>query len=268
MASFCDDVITEEGIKAYLKGDLKDKVNAEIVSVATSTNDIVKKRGSEGEKEYFLFAAGSQTQGKGRMGRSFFSPDDTGVYFSLLLKPVLQPSQAVLITTAAAVSVCESLEKLGVQNPQIKWVNDIFVNGKKVCGILTEASFNSENGTLDYAVLGVGINIYLPKDGFPQDIEDVAGAVFSEKQNDLRNKFIAYFINSFYDYYCRLERKIHCPEYERRCMVTGKDIFVISAGEKKPAKALGVDENCGLVVVFDNGERAVLSSGEISIRLG
>lgn len=262
----CDDIITAVGIKSYLAPELKENFKISVVDIAKSTNDTVKKIASEGEDEYYLLVSGAQTNGKGRMGRTFYSPEDTGVYFSLLLRPEISPADAVLITTAAAVCVCEALEKLGVEKPQIKWVNDIFSDGKKICGILTEASFNTENGTLDYAVLGVGLNMYLPKGGFPDEIRDIAGAVFSEKNEDLRNKFIGYFMNSFAGYYKNLESRLHCTEYSRRCFVTGKKIYVVKNDCKTPAKALGVDENCGLLVEFENGVREVLNSGEISIR--
>lgn len=263
-----DDIITVEGIKKYISADLRSKIKVNVVGTAESTNDSVKKLGAEGEGEYYLLVSGTQTKGKGRMGRSFYSPEDTGVYFSLLLKPSIDPAEAVLITTAAAVSVCEALEKTGAENPGIKWVNDIFLNGKKVCGILTEASFNTKKEKLDYVVLGVGLNMYRPHSGFPDEIKDIAGAVFNDKHEDLRNSFIGFFINSFIQYYTNIGSKAHCAEYSRRCFVTGMDIYVVSDGRKVPAKALGVDGNCGLAVEYETGEKAVLSSGEISIRFG
>lgn len=260
------DIISAEKISFILNDELKKSVCVEVVEKTESTNSLVRSRAEEGEGEGLVIIAGEQTNGRGRMGRSFFSPGDTGVYMSLLLRPKIKPSDAVLITTAAAVSVCEAFEKLGVKKPQIKWVNDIFVNNKKVCGILTEASFGADINTLDYAVLGVGVNMYEPENSFPEEIKDIAGAVFSRKSEDLRNKFVAYFINSFFDCYENLESKKHCTSYAERCFVIGKDINVISGDSIKPAKALSVDENCGLLVRFDNGETAVLNSGEISIR--
>jgi BirA family biotin operon repressor/biotin-[acetyl-CoA-carboxylase] ligase len=260
------DTISFAGIAKFLDDRANKFIKAKIIDKTTSTNDIIKEYAANGEKEGFLLVSGEQTNGKGRMGRSFFSPGDTGVYMSLLLRPKIKPADAVLITTAAAVSVCEAFEKLGVDNPQIKWVNDIFVNNKKVCGILTEASFGVDINTLDYAVLGIGVNMYEPENSFPEEIKDIAGAVFSEKSENLRNKFVAYFINSFFDCYENLESKKHCPSYAERCFVIGKDINVISGDSIKPAKALSVDENCGLLVRFNDGETAVLNSGEISVR--
>lgn len=260
------DIISTEKILFLLNNELKKRVSIDVLEKTESTNALMRSCAEEGAEEGLVIIAGEQTAGRGRMGRRFFSPGDTGVYLSLLLKPKIKPSDAVLITTAAAVSVCEAFEKLGVNNPQIKWVNDIFVNNKKVCGILTEASFGTDTNTLDYAVLGVGVNMYEPENSFPEEIKDIAGAVFSEKSEDLRNKFVAYFINSFFDCYENLESKKHCTSYAERCFIIGKDINVISGDSIKPAKALSIDENCGLLVRFNDGETSVLNSGEISIR--
>ncbi len=258
---FCD------GIKGFLSESLRDEIKPEFYSITESTNTIIKNRASQGEGEGLFVVAGEQTAGRGRLGRTFYSPDDTGLYMSLLLKPELKPEDAVLITTAAAVSVCEALETVGAENALIKWVNDVFVEDKKVCGILTEASFNPQKGALDYVALGVGINVYEPDGGFPEDIKDIAGGVFKEKKENLRNRIAAEFLNSFMKYYENIKEKSHCPEYARRCFVVGKKINVISNGEKTPAKALGIDDNCGLLVEYGNGEKAIINSGEISIRV-
>lgn len=261
------EVLSPQGISAFLCEGLKDKICVEFISETESTNAIIKKRASQGEKEGLFVVAGRQTEGRGRLGRSFFSPGDTGLYMSLLLRPCIKAEDAVLITTAAAVSVCEALEKAGVKNPRIKWVNDIFVEDKKVCGILTEASFNPEKAELDYAVLGVGINVYEPEGGFPEDIKNIAGAVFSQKEENLRNRIAGEFLNSFMAYYHSISEKKHCAEYAKRNFVVGKKINVIKNGTTTPAKALAIDTDCGLLVEYENGERAILNSGEISVRL-
>lgn len=260
------DSIKSEKIVQFLDADLKDIIKIEVLEKATSTNTLIRQRANELE-EGFVIVAEEQTAGRGRLGRTFFSPDKTGLYISVFLKPRIAPQDAALITTAAAVAVCEALEKAGADNPQIKWVNDIFVNNKKACGILTEASFNAQSGMLDYAILGVGINIYEPEGGFPEDINNIAGAVFTEKNEDLRNRVIAYFLNSFMRYYQNLSEKAYFDKYTEKCFVLGKDINVFCGDSVRCAKALSLDENCGLCVEYDNGEKAVLSSGEISIRV-
>ncbi len=260
------DFLTIEGIKGYLKPQLSEKLNIKIEKQVDSTNKIVKQLGRQGEKEGFLLISESQTEGRGRLGRSFFSPEGSGIYMSLLLKPKIAPEKATFITTAAAVSVCVALERLGVKNPQIKWVNDIFVEEKKVCGILTEGSIDG-GGKLDFAVLGVGINIYSPKDGFPSELQSIAGGVFYEKKENIRNRFIAYFLESFFSFYEDLLGKKYIPEYEKRCFVIGKNITFIKNGEEVKATAIGIDDNCGLTVVLGDGKTDVLSTGEVSVRL-
>ena len=259
------DKISSQKISDFLDEDLKDKIIIEVLEKTTSTNTIIRQRANE-SPEGLVVVAEEQSEGRGRLGRSFFSPGGTGLYISLLLRPEIEPSEAVMITTAAAVAVCEALEKVGADTPQIKWVNDVFVKGKKVCGILTEASLNPESRKLQYAVLGVGINMYEPEGGFPDEIKNIAGSVFSETRENLRDMVTAYFLNSFMEYYYNLSQKEFLKKYTERCFVLGKEINVICGDCVRGAKALSLDESLGLNVEYDNGEKAVLSSGEISIR--
>lgn len=260
------DIIDSQKIFDFLNDELRDKIKIEALKKTTSTNTLVKERANE-SNEGLVIVAGEQTAGRGRMGRSFFSPGDSGVYMSLLLKPEIKPEDAVQITTAAAVSVCKALEKLGVQDSKIKWVNDIYINNRKVCGILTESSFNSGNGMLDFAVLGVGINIYESEEGFPDEIKDIAGAVFSRRKGDLRNKFIAEFINAFFEFYNVLSSKKHMKEYKEKSFVLGKEINIIQSENIRSGKAIDIDENCNLVVELPDGNAEKLYSGEISVKV-
>lgn len=260
------DIINSQKIFEHLNSNLKKKINFKILDKATSTNTLVREFASE-NKEGLVIIAGEQTAGRGRMGRSFFSPGDSGVYMSLLLKPEIQPEDAVQITTAAAVSVCKALESLGISDSKIKWVNDIYIGNKKVCGILTESSFNSESKTLDFAILGVGINIYESQEGFPDEIKDIAGSVFSERRENLRNKFIAEFLNAFFGYYNTLSIKNHLKEYKEKSFVLGKEITIIQGEKIRNGKAVDIDENCNLVVELPDGKTEKLCSGEISVRV-
>lgn len=260
------DTINSQRISDLLEKDLKNKISIEALEKATSTNTLLKEAASEKE-EGFVLVAGEQTQGRGRLGRSFFSPGDTGLYMSLLLKPSITPEQSVLITTAAAVSVCKALEKVGVENTAIKWVNDVFLNDKKVCGILTEASFNPQKGALDYVVLGVGINVYEPDGGFPDELQSIAGAILGSQKENLRNTIAAEFLNSFMVYYNALDKREYSAEYARKCFVIGRDINIISNGVNTPARAVGLDENFGLLAELPDGSRVTLNSGEISVRV-
>lgn len=259
------DNIGSEKIIALLNDDLSKKIRIDVENVVESTNDSVKNSARKGEKEGYLLIANHQTKGKGRLGRTFFSPEGTGIYMSLLLKPLCSPEEATLITTAAAVSVCDALEKIGVNGVTIKWVNDIFLYDKKVCGILTESGFTGDN-RLDYVVLGVGINLYEPQNAFPDELKNIAGFVFKKDCNDVKNRFVAEFLTAFFEYYNNLSSRSYLRYYKERCNILGKDINVVSGGNYLPAKAIDVDENCNLIVQYEDGTVSALGSGEISVR--
>ncbi len=261
-----NDVLSSVGIARYLDNEAK-KCRIIAKNTVSSTNIVAREMAASGEDELLVVVSKEQTAGKGRMGRSFFSPDGTGLYLSIILRPDFSPEKSMLITTAAAVAACEALEKLGCENPQIKWVNDVFVNGKKVAGILTEASVGLETGKLDYAVLGIGINLYKPHGGFPDNIKDIAGAAFKAEIDDVRNKLAAYFLNSFIGYYGFLPENSYSDEYIRRSFVIGKDITIIDGEKRERATVLGIDNECRLIVRLYNGSEKHLSSGEISIRV-
>lgn len=262
----CEDIISVDGINSYLDSSLGERLSINVISSVTSTNRLVKDMAIQGKCEGYVLVSGHQTEGRGRLGRSFYSPSDSGVYMSILLRPSINPQDATLITTAAAVSVCEALEKLGISGTGIKWVNDIFIGDRKACGILTEAGFDIENNLLSYAVLGVGLNMYMPEGGFPEDIKDIAGAVLSCRKEDARNRFVASFLSSFFKYYDDIEDRPHIASYRDKCFVLGKEINIIKGDTVTRARALDIDDNCGLVVELSDGENAVISSGEISIR--
>lgn len=260
------DELNEKSINSKLNGNIKSRIKVDVRKSVTSTNTLLKKIGLQGEKEMYFLLSDSQTEGRGRLGRIFFSPDTTGLYMSLLLRPFGSPETSVLITTAAAVAVSRSLEKNGCENLRIKWVNDILKNGKKICGILTESSF-SPAGSLDFCVLGVGINMYEPQNGFPEDIKDMASFAFENERDDLKNSVAADFVNEFYVLYENLEKRTFLQEYKNRSEVLNKTVDVIKNGERRKAYALDIDENCRLLVEYENNERELLSSAEVSIRI-
>ncbi len=262
------DFLNAENITLSLSEKLKHKVLIKVFEKTDSTNSLVRSFAEDGAEEGLFVVAGEQSAGRGRLGRSFYSPGDTGVYMSLLLRPEMKAAESVFITTAAAVAVCRALEKSGAQKPAIKWVNDIFVGGKKVCGILTEASINPSSANLNYAVLGVGVNIYAPDSGFPEEIEGIAGAVFNERKESLRNKFCAAFLNEFFDIYNNgISSQSHTDEYIERSIVIGKKVSVISGDGVRSAFVDGITRNCELSVTYENGEKAIVSSGEVSLKI-
>ncbi|MDD4495727.1 MAG: biotin--[acetyl-CoA-carboxylase] ligase [Eubacteriales bacterium] len=261
------DILSSSGIQKYLNFDNSD-MEICVLPTVTSTNAYVREKADYGELEGYTVISNEQTAGRGRLGRNFHSPPGTGLYMSTLLRPKnYLAHQAVNITTIAAVAMCEAIEAVSCEKTQIKWVNDIFVRGKKVCGILTEASLSMENGMLEYAVLGIGVNIYRPKNGFPQEIENIAGCIFETPQNDVKNRLAAEFLNNFMMYYATLEKADYAEKYRSRSLVIGKRVTVNSIDQSKSAMVIGIDDNCRLLVKYDDGKEESLSSGEISINL-
>ena len=260
------DVLSESGIRQYLTGDAQ-SLDLRVFDSVDSTNLVLRKLANEGAAEGTVVIAAEQTGGRGRKGRSFYSPQGTGVYVSLLLKPKIAPDDATLITTTAAVAVCEAVEALSGEPAGIKWVNDVFLRGKKVCGILTEGSFDMESGQFEYAILGTGINVFEPSGGFPEEIREVAGSVLTSPAPDAKNRVIAEYLNRFLPLYRQLGAATTNAEYRRRSFVLGKMVNVLAGESITPARAIDVDDHCRLIVEFADGHREALSSGEISVRV-
>lgn len=264
--SVSTDILSIQGVEKYLNPE-HSYIELEILPDIGSTNDYLREKAAQGKGEGYAVVAGAQTRGKGRTGRSFYSPADTGIYLSLLLRPKdCGPAQAVKFTTMAAVAACEAIEKVSHRSPQIKWVNDIYIDGKKVSGILTEASVSLENGSLEYVLLGIGINVYPPEKGFPQELRETAGSVFQERKSDGKNQLAAGFLNRLMDIYTKEETGEYAEEYRKRSMVLGKRIQILTPEGEKGARALEIDKDCRLLVEYEDGNRELLRAGEIRIR--
>ena len=260
-----NDVISEDLIRKYL-GEYSEIFEIEVLKQVTSTNNVLKEKAGEASAWHTVIS-GSQTMGKGRMVRSFFSPSGSGIYLSMLIRLPLPAMEATRLTTASAVAACRAIEECTDQKPVIKWVNDVFVNGKKTCGILTEASVSMESGALDWAVMGIGINVYEPDGGFPEDIKNVAGAVVTKRQKNLKSRIAASFMKHYYLISSNLMDKALIDEYRSRSFLPGRSVYVIRNDKKIPAVAETIDDDCRLVVRYEDGSREALSSGEVSIKL-
>ena len=260
------DVLSGSGIRQYLTGEAQ-SLSLHVFDSVDSTNLVLRQLANQGAPEGTVVISAEQTGGRGRKGRSFYSPEGTGVYVSLLLKPKIAPDDATLITTTAAVAVCDAVEALSGESAEIKWVNDVFMRGKKICGILTEGSFDMESGQFEYAILGTGINVYAPAGGFPAEIEQIAGSVLTQPAPDGKNRMIAEYLNRFLPLYRNLGSAVTNAEYRRRSFVLGKMVNVIASDHVTPARALDVDEKCRLIVEYADGRREALSSGEISVKI-
>lgn len=231
-----------------------------------STNTCVRRLAEAGAPEGSVVVAAAQTAGRGRSGKSFLSPAGTGLYMSILLRPQLAMGDALLITTAAAVAVAHAVERVAAVKAQIKWVNDVYVDGKKVCGILTEGALDLENGGLRYAILGIGINICPPAGGFPPELAPIAGALTGAGGEALRAPLAAAVLDEFFALYPHLTEKPFYDDYVSRSLLTGRQIEVLRGGTRLPATALGIDRDLHLRVRYADGSEENLAAGEVSTR--
>lgn len=250
-----NDILNQQEIEKYVD------FNCKVLFYETidSTNTQAKRLINEGENGIMLLVGEEQTAGRGRQGKSFYSPAKTGVYMTLVVHPNVELQNAVTATTAAAVAVCKAIKKLTDKSPQIKWVNDVYINNKKVCGILTEAVTDFETQTVTSVVIGIGTNINTVS--FPDDVENASCIGANIKRAELvgaianeLNKIAISDYSSFIDY------------YKSHSLIIGSDIVFIQNGEKTNAKAIDINEVGGLVVQLQDGTIKTLSSGEITIR--
>ena len=232
-----------------------------------STNRYLKELAVNGAKEGTVVIANQQSAGRGRLGRSFFSPGEKGIYMSILLRPEITLERSVLITSMAAVAVARAIEQVCGLPAKIKWVNDIFLNNRKVCGILTEAGINYEKGALEYAVLGIGINVGSME--FPEELRNIATSVSNECGFEIsRDVLIDAVLSELEQWYRTLWDGSFLEESKARSILLGKGILVIdetAPGGSYPAKAIDINE-LGNLIIEREGKLQILNSGEVSIR--
>ncbi len=250
-----NDVVSAQSIKSYLKND----IDVICLDCVDSTNNECKRMLADGQYGVFLVTADEQTAGRGRQGKTFYSPIATGVYFSLVIRPHAALTNAVTATTAASVAVCKAIEQLTDKQPKIKWVNDVYVDNKKICGILTEAITNFEEGIVDSVIIGIGINI--STHSFPDGVDN-AGCLNADVD---RNRLIAKTVDELL-HIAGGDYKSFIDYYRSHSLVIGERIKFIQNAKVTPATAIEIDETGGLVVRLDDGTVTTLRSGEISIR--
>ena len=244
-------------------------INIEEHETIGSTNDRALELGKEGAGEITVVTALSQTAGKGRRGRSFYSPKGTGVYLSFLLRPECSAEDAQRLTTIAAVAAAGAVKEVSGYEAGIKWVNDVYVHGKKVCGILTEARLKAGSCITDYVVCGIGFNVKEPEGGFPDEIGDVAGAILRHGDNadeDVCQKLTCAFIARFLDIYAAWPSKEYIKEYRRLSFLLGQKIHTLSE-PKICGIAEDIDDDGHLMLRTDAGNMVCLDSGEVSVRI-
>ena len=290
------DKLDEKTISSNLKNSYASALKIFLFDELDSTNSEAKRRAVEagsfrdsngnltekGKSAHLsLFAAESQSGGKGRLGRTFVSTKNCGVYFSLLYSPRGGVKNPALYTAAAAVSVVRAVSKIYGESPSIKWVNDVFLAGKKICGILVEGIANFETGSIDAAVVGIGINIHKNPE-LKGEITKIAGSVEEAKSLKgekmpavSKNVLIAEVAKNLIELYSAFENDDEktisqmISEYRALSMLTGQSVTVNPVAgtnaESYKAKVIDVDEEMRLVVETENGEVRKLNSGEVSL---
>lgn len=237
------------------------------VKTIGSTNDTLKQWAQEGAPHGTVLAAGAQTGGRGRMGRSFHSPEGTGVYLSMLLRPDCSPAQIMHLTCAAAAAMVDAVEKAAGFRPSIKWTNDLVSGHRKLGGILTELGLNSHG--LDYCIVGIGINCLQKQSDFPAELQSMAGSLSMIAGKPVSPAALAAAMMEALwkmDETLLTEKEEILRTYRENCITLGTEISLVRGEEVRHGKALDIDENGALIVEFSPGQVETVNSGEVSIR--
>ena len=264
MNRVCDLTLPE--IRRWLApGEIGSEI--EIHPEIDSTNNRAKELAIRGVAHGTAVLALRQSAGRGRFGRNFYSPDDSGIYISFILRPDISADRAVMLTAMAAVAVARAMEKVADVQASVKWVNDVYLGTKKACGVLCEAGLDFENGKMQYVVAGIGVNVG-PME-FPEELGQIATSISNEcGQRISRSRFCAELINELNALYPQLESGAFMAEYRSRSNVIGKEVFVLRGDERYSAHVEDIDDEGSLVVRTSDGQLQTLHSGEISLRFG
>ena len=231
-----------------------------------STNLLAKQFASNGMPHGTVILADHQTDGRGRLGRSFHSPANSGLYLSILLRPGCKPTELMHLTCATAVAVCDGIEAAVGFRPGIKWTNDLVMENRKVAGILTELSISPKDGTVEYAIVGIGINCSQQPNDFPEGLSNIAGSLSMATGSAVSRELVAAKIIAALAKMNLTEKTEIMARYRRNCLTLNRDVSLIRGNEVVHAHALDVDDSGGLIVQLSDGRQETVSSGEVSVR--
>ena len=241
-----------------------------------STNTYLAALAREGESEGLVVVARSQSEGKGRFSRRFYSPSGTGIYMSILLRPAFGAEHFPLLTALAGVAAAEAAEEISGKRVGIKWVNDLYLEGKKIAGILAESGTSEKvNDPLQnsrFVVIGIGINLSLP-DEIPPELCGIMGALFEkgEASEEKRQAFLLAFLSRFFAYYGKMPSRDFLEGYRARSILLGKRVRLHNAAFDtaktggETVTVLDIDGDGALVVRTENGEKKHISAGEVTL---
>lgn len=253
----------EVSIKEYKTNPLQ-PIRVVELEETDSTNRVAKELAAEGAPEGTLVVAKRQSGGRGRLGRSFFSPEG-GIYMSMVLRPAILAEKAILITSCAAVAVARAIESICKESAGIKWVNDIFIKNKKVCGILAEGELLPGTDRFSYVVLGIGINV--KRQAVPEELKGIVGCLEEYIDHTILNEeLITAVWREFFSFYDTLSTAVYMEEYKARSVLLGKEVTVYTADGEYKAVVTDIDKEGRLGIKRGDTEE-YLCSGEISVRL-
>lgn len=233
-----------------------------------STNNELKRR-ADTAPDGLAVLAQEQTGGRGRLGRSFVSPAGKGLYLSVLLRPQCVLADAGMLTAWTAVAVCRALERCCGVRAGIKWPNDIMLEGRKLCGILTELELEAETAALRHVIVGVGINVSQDAADFGPEVAPVAISLAQALgRAPRRSQLAAEVLSALDDLYRAFpaQKADYLARYSALCVTAGRAVRVLRPGQVRTGTAEAVNEDFALLVRWDNGEQEALSSGEVSVR--
>ena len=260
--------MNKEEILKCLSPEYPWKDSFEYFDSIDSTNNYLKRQAPLGIRSGTLAVADCQTGGRGRLGRSFQSPKGVGIYMSVLLRPNCPPENLMHLTCAVAVAMCDAVEASTGCRPGIKWTNDLVMNRRKICGILTELAITQE-GTIDYAIIGVGINCCQKETDFPEEIQKTAGSLAMVTGKEIsRPKVAAAMMEAFAQMNQGLftGKEEMLGRYRKDCITLGQEISLVRGDDVRHGTALDIGPNGDLIVRFTDGTVAPVASGEVSVR--
>ena len=229
-----------------------------------STNDVAKELALQGAENGAVIIAKRQTGGKGRMGRRFESAEG-GLYLSYILRPKCHARELMHLTCAAAVAACHAVEAVSGLRPGIKWTNDLVVDGKKVAGILTQLQLDAD-GNVPFAIIGIGINCLQRREDFPEELRNMAASLSMLAGTSVCvEETAAHLVRALDEMDLRSPAPL-MADYRSKCITLGKEVSLLRGEEIRHGKALDIDDGGGLVVLFADGSRETVTSGEVSIR--
>ena len=233
-----------------------------------STNTRLKELARAGAPQGTVVLAGHQSAGRGRLGRSFHSPQGLGIYLSVLLRPQCLPQQLMHLTCAAAVAMCDAVEKVTAVRPGVKWINDLVLGRRKLGGILTELSVDPKTGLVDYAIIGIGINCRHRPEHFPAELEHIATSLAMEGIDTEPAALAGAMIEALIQMDRQLlsGKEAMLARYRHDCVTLNRDVIICRLDQRQPGKALDVDSDGALMVQLSDGSIQAVSSGEVSVR--